>query len=146
MLLDVQPRAAAVSGPLRVLLVDDDVADRTLLRRAIERSGLGATLEEVGTVSAALARVADGPMLDCVVTDLHLPDGGPAPLLNDPARRFAVIVVTGLDAAAVAQSPRPDGADDYLSKDDASAVVLGARMRAAMALRQACDRGENEDE
>src|SRR6478735_7214051 len=61
-----------MSDRLRLLVVDDDLVDRLAIRRAVEQSGLDASIEEASDSHEALAKVdAFGP--DCVLLDQDLP-------------------------------------------------------------------------
>lgn len=73
------PPRASESGPMRVLLVEDDAAARVLLADALEAAGLDVTA--VGTVAAALAR-ATATRFAAVVSDYQLPDGDGLSLLR----------------------------------------------------------------
>lgn len=121
---------------LRVLVVDDDEADRVLLRRALVRSDLGAIIEEVASIGAALARIASEPPLDCVIVDLHLPDGSPEDIVRIPARSFAVLVVTGLDRESLSSLAVITEAEACFSKDEINGPTVAGHVRAAVALRR----------
>jgi CheY-like chemotaxis protein len=95
-------RAATATAGLRVLVADDDAANRRTLARLLERHGH--RVEVAGDGAEALERLAAGPV-DAVVLDLRMPrmDGREAfarigerwpPL----ARR--VVFVTGDDVGA----------------------------------------------
>jgi signal transduction histidine kinase len=60
-----------VSGPVRVLVIDDDLVDRLAIRRAIEQSDLEAQVDEASTVSEALA--LGTARYDCWLLDHDLP-------------------------------------------------------------------------
>jgi two-component system response regulator MprA len=120
---------------MRILVVDDEPAVRTALRRALEQAGYAVDLAADGT--EALAAVATRPP-DAVVLDVLMPgldglqtcrrlraDGNAVPVLMLTARDAVSDRVAGLDA----------GADDYLVKPFALEELL-ARLRAL--LRRTC--------
>src|ERR1041384_1049556 len=81
---------------VRILLIDDDLADRLAIRRAIEQSDLGAELEEVSTAADALARAKD--RFDCWLLDHDLPDMTGTELtrqLRERGQATPVVLVTG---------------------------------------------------
>ena len=88
----------------RVLIVEDDALTHTTLRRVLERSGH--EVEAVGTVAAAVARLADA---ECVVLDLRLPDGCGLEVLRyirDRRLTARVAVHTGCAEAALLKKVR----------------------------------------
>ncbi|OKL46378.1 DNA-binding response regulator [Boudabousia liubingyangii] len=113
----------------KVLLVEDDIAIREPLARALQREGYTVVSHETG--ASALEDVAD---CDLVVLDLGLPDmdgldvarqirarGLGLPILILTARTEEVDMVVGLDA----------GADDYVTKPFRLAELM-ARVRALL--------------
>ncbi|MCA0375257.1 MAG: PAS domain-containing protein [Gemmatimonadetes bacterium] len=67
---------ATVDGavrPLRILVVEDHDDGREFLRRILE--GDGHTVEAVGTLADARARLLAGSIFDLLLTDVGLPDG-----------------------------------------------------------------------
>jgi two-component system OmpR family response regulator len=114
---------------MRVLIAEDDIKMRDILRRGLEESGW--SVATAGDGGAALAMAAIDPF-DCFLLDVNLPqvDGFEvcrrlragqvwAPILMLTARDDVADRVAGLDA----------GADDYLVKPFAFDELL-ARLRA----------------
>lgn len=98
-----------------VLVVDDDGASRTLLRRQIEEAGLRVSEASTGEDGLAMARSLMPAML-CL--DVRLPGAGGwnilAELKADPrTRHIRVIMTTVIEDRRLAATL---GADDYLSK------------------------------
>jgi two-component system NtrC family sensor kinase len=95
-------RAAAATAGLRVLVADDDAANRRTLARLLERHGH--RVEVAGDGVEALERLAAGPV-DAVVLDLRMPrmDGREAfARIGErwPALARRVVFVTGDDVGA----------------------------------------------
>lgn len=116
---------------MTILVVDDEPAVRTALRRALEQAGYAVELAADG--AQALAAVSARPP-DAVVLDVLMPgidgldacrrlraDGNAVPVLMLTARDAVSDRVAGLDA----------GADDYLVKPFALEELL-ARLRALL--------------
>jgi signal transduction histidine kinase len=120
-----------------VLIVDDSAADRALLRTILGRAGY--TVYEVATGGDAVQKAREiRPHI--VILDVNLPDlnglavcrairadaeiGG-VPVLMLTVRDDDTDVLAGLEA----------GADDYVAKDSAGAIVLG-RVRRLIQFRQ----------
>jgi CheY-like chemotaxis protein/two-component sensor histidine kinase len=98
-----------------VLIIDDDVASRVLLRRQIEEAGLRASEASTGEDGLAMARSLMPAML-CL--DVRLPGAEGwnilAELKADPrTRNIRVIMTTVIEDRRLAATL---GADDYLSK------------------------------
>jgi DNA-binding response OmpR family regulator len=119
-----------VSGPIRVLVAEDDVDLQGFLRETLEAEGMQVqtTADGAGTL---LAVGADPP--DIVLLDLDLPDLDGLEVLSAVRRRgeLPVIVLTGrrLEEDRVAGLER--GADDYVLKPF-SARELIARIRTVL--------------
>jgi two-component system, OmpR family, response regulator MprA len=119
---------------MRILVVDDDLAVRRSIDRALRLEGYDVTT--VASGGEALESLAQSPP-DAIVLDLQLPDldglavcrrmrsaGDDTPVLMLTARQAVDDRVQGLDA----------GADDYLVKPFALAELL-ARLRALLRRR-----------
>ena len=108
-------RSRPTLGRARVLVVDDSVAHRSLIRTTFEMEG--AAVEEAATASAAVSAVqANCP--DVVLLDIRLPDGNGFEVL-DHLRRTAdvpVVIVTAATAVADRIAGLDVGAEDYLLK------------------------------
>jgi two-component system, OmpR family, KDP operon response regulator KdpE len=123
-----------------VLLVEDDPAIRSSLRRAL--SGLGHSVEDAASAMAGLeAIVRDRP--DVVVLDLGLPDLDGVALLQmvRSVSDVPIIVATARPGEAEAVRTLRGGADDHLVKPF-TAEQLDARIGAV--LRRARSAGDPE--
>jgi len=114
--------------PIQVLLVDDSVVSREMVRRLLEDGGLGVT--SVGSADDALQVLGDRDF-DCLVTDIEMPgmDGlgltrrlRADPLLAD----LPIVVVSTLDRPADRLAGLESGADAYLTKQGLDARELVA--------------------
>ncbi|MDR6788425.1 two-component system KDP operon response regulator KdpE [Sphingomonas sp. BE138] len=114
--------------PATVLVVDDDVAIRRLLRNTLERAGYAVV--EAMNAQAALAAAG---ACDAVLLDLGLPDRDGLSLI--PLLRRAgdtvVLVVSAREATAEKVAALDLGADDYVTKPFDSDELL-ARLRVAL--------------
>jgi DNA-binding response OmpR family regulator len=114
-------------GPMRVLLVDDDLRFATALTAALRRSGY--EVEHAPTASAAFA----APPCDVVLLDIGLPDGDGV----DVCRRLretsdvAIIMLTARGEERNRVIGLRSGADDYVSKPFGFAE-LQARIEAVL--------------
>ncbi len=105
--------AAAVAT---VIVADDDAAIRTVVRRALTRSGYAVRATES---AAGLARLLDDGVGDVVVSDVMFPDGNgldalPALIARRPGLK--VIVVSAQNTLSTAVRATEAGAFDYLPK------------------------------
>ena len=98
--------SGASSAPPRpqVLVVDDDVTIRVLVRHMLEEAGYRVTEAESGR--DALLRLRSGPLPDHLITDLKMADGSGGWLVSEvgyefPALLGRTVVITG-DATGAA--------------------------------------------
>jgi two-component system KDP operon response regulator KdpE len=112
-----------------VLIVDDELAIRRLVRGALERHGYAC--DEAGNAGEALAK-AGRPGCQIVLLDLGLPDRDGIELIPlVKAMDRAVLVLTARDAIVEKVTALDLGADDYVTKPfDTDELV--ARVRVAM--------------
>ncbi|PRA54994.1 sigma-54-dependent transcriptional regulator [Brucella pituitosa] len=121
--------------PLRVMLIDDDVAFRTALADSFEIAGLD--IETYGDGQSALANLsADFPGI--VVTDIRMPriDGHAvmeALLTRDP--ELPVILMTGHGDISMAVAALKKGAFDFIAKPF-SADHMVSSVRRALEMRR----------
>jgi len=123
---------------LTILVIDDEVQIRRLLRITLEATAFSVVEADTGKMGLAEAARSQP---DAVVLDLGLPDIGGLEVLRQLREwsRVPVLVLTVLAAEGDKVAALDAGADDYLTKPFGSAE-LTARLRAI--LRRAP--GENE--
>lgn len=123
-----------MSSP-RILLLDDDKADRTLLSRAIRRAHPLADITCTSTV-AEFWNELDHREFDCTLIDFHLGSAQADTLLTSLAERqppCPAIVVSGSSEQEVVVRTMRSGAADFVPKDDAfDGCKLWQRMVLAM--------------
>jgi class 3 adenylate cyclase/CheY-like chemotaxis protein len=117
----------------KLLVVDDDEANRDMLSRRLERLGYQVALAEHGR--AALSRMAEEPF-DLVLLDIVMPElDGYGVLLrlksDETQRHVPVIVLSASDELDSAVRCIELGAEDYLPKP-IDAVLLRARIGACL--------------
>lgn len=124
---------------LKILLVEDDELDRTMVRRALKAAGVSAEFEEVVTGRAAVeALKRDG--FDCALLDFRLPDAEGLAVLQqvrEAGITTPIIVLTGQGDEQLAIDLMKAGASDYLSKTKLSREMLGHAVRHAVRLHRA---------
>src|ERR1043165_4198956 len=118
---------------MRVLVVDDDVAVRESLRRALRLEGYEVELAADG--GEALQRLdGNGDDPDLVVLDVLMPNVDGLEVcrqLRRTGRRVPVLMLTARDEVADRVAGLDAGADDYVVKPFALAELL-ARVRALL--------------
>lgn len=114
----------------RVLLIEDDVAIRTALRRGLEERGHAVLSAEAGMRGLELV-LSDRP--DVVLLDLGLPDVSGLTLVGmiRAASSVPVIVITAQDDDPTMVQALDSGADDYVVKPFGLDHVA-ARIRAVL--------------
>jgi two-component system KDP operon response regulator KdpE len=118
-----------------ILLIEDEVQIRRLLRNALEEEGY--RVLESGTLKEGLAQLhADTVQL--LLLDLGLPDGDGIAFIRELRTQFAVPVLVLSARSAEGEKIRAldAGADDYLTKPFSTGELL-ARMRAQLRRRPA---------
>ncbi|MBT2429548.1 SpoIIE family protein phosphatase [Streptomyces sp. ISL-112] len=157
--VDVQRRLApvgelpaqAVGGPVgdgaawdwqqpSVLLVEDDPGDALLVEELVDDGAPGMRLTWVRSISEAAKELASGPVPDCVLLDLHLPDArgfqGLA-RVQALADSVAVVVLTGLAEEQTGLAAVAAGAQDYLVKGRVEPDLFARAVRYAIQRKQA---------
>jgi serine phosphatase RsbU (regulator of sigma subunit) len=132
------PAAIVSEAAVDVLLVEDDAGDALLVEEYLADSGLTTRLRWVRSLTDALVLVNDH--LDCVLLDLHLPDGEGLDALHRilaVAPQAAVLVLTGLTDLDVAVQAVTAGAQDYLLKGQVDGQVLARAIRYSVQRKQA---------
>src|SRR3989442_9313366 len=116
------------SGPMRVLVVEDETTIARPLRRALEREGYDVSVCETGHGALKLARTW-AP--DLVLLDLLLPDMDGRDVARElrTTSQIPIIMVTARAEESDRVVGLEIGADDYLTKPFSVAELI-ARMRA----------------
>ena len=118
-------------GPMRILVVEDDAAIASLIRRGLEDAGFGVGLAGDGPSGEALALSGD---FDLVLLDILLPGKNGREVLSAIRERrpgLPVILLTALGDVEDRVEGLELGADDYVSKPFAFEELL-ARVRATL--------------
>lgn len=129
-----EPSAAGDDGaPATILVVDDDPADRLLVRTVLE--GQGMQVEEAEDGAAALARIEQDPHVAALVLDLRMPEMSGLDVLRRIRGSFRtydlpVVVLTSSGELEDEISLLEAGADDFVRKP-VDPRRLMARLRAA---------------
>ncbi len=106
--------------PLRVVIIDDTLDLRELLRVALARGGMEVVAEAEDGVAGIEAVRLERP--DIVLLDLSMPvmDGLQAiPLVREASPRTRIVVLSGFEAERMAPACRSAGAHGYLEKGGA---------------------------
>jgi two-component system, OmpR family, response regulator MprA len=129
----------------RVLVVDDDPAVRTSLRRSLEFNGYAVAL--AGDGAEALASIGQSSP-DALVIDVMMPrlDGlETTRALRAAGNDLPILVLTARDSVGDRVEGLDAGADDYLTKPFALEELL-ARLRALLRRVQPAAAGEDDTE
>ena len=111
------PKKGSAKGPCRVVIADDVVYFRTLLRYALDEEKFE-VVAEAGDGREAV-EAADREKPDVLVLDLSMPvmDGLQAiPQIRALSPKTKILVLSGIDALSVAEQAIEHGAHAYLEK------------------------------
>lgn len=108
-----------------ILVVEDEIGLQKIVGRRAERAGLDVLF--AGTTEEGFA-LATSSSPDCILLDLHLPDGSGIGLLtrlkgDERTSRIHVIVWSGSDVVEGDEDALRAGAIAYFEKTDAQRVV-----------------------
>jgi len=131
-------------NPTRILIVDDEPANRGLVRRVLEPQGY--QVIEAGDGVEALALIARS-LPDLILLDLNMPKlGGHAvveSVKRDPrSRLIPVVMLTSQDQFSEKMRAMESGVDDYLIKPF-NTVELVTRVRSLINLKRFTDELEH---
>jgi len=143
--MSATPTASTATAPVaRVLVIDDDVTVRMLMRAALQKVGFNVSLTDSGEQGL---RLFNEQPCDLVMLDVDMP-GLSGYEVCSHIRLLAgdllpIVMVTGMEDAASVETAYKNGATDFISKP-INWEVLGHRVhfllraaRAAMGLRAA---------
>ncbi len=125
----IKTAAAAAPGQRKILVIDDDPAARTVLRKLLEASGF--LVDEAADGTQALSMISQAAP-DLLLLDLKMPvmDGFEVlRKLNETSRAMPVIVLTASSDDNDQEKAFSLGADDYIMKPSAHPLIL-ARINA----------------
>lgn len=124
------------SGPLDLLLVEDNPGDARLIREYLsEVPGLRFDLTRVRTRSEAVEYLADADDFDLVFLDLDLPDSAGLETVRpvtEVAPHIPIVVLTGREEVRVASDALAEGCQDYLVKAKVGPEDLTRAIRTAL--------------
>jgi sigma-B regulation protein RsbU (phosphoserine phosphatase) len=118
---------------LRVLLVEDSIADAAFAERALEVSDGEFDVTIMGSLDAGIDRLADG--FDAILLDLTLPDSAGSETvvrMRAAARDVPIIVLTSADGDGIADRCLLAGADAYRQKGRLAPTELGEVLNRAI--------------
>jgi two-component system, OmpR family, KDP operon response regulator KdpE len=129
--MDVTGSSGSTESALRILAVDDDPVNRSLIRaivsRATDVSIRGATLHEATNLAEARS-VLGREAIDILLLDVHLPDGLgldlAAELRHDGRPGPAIVALTASVLPADQQAALDAGCDAFLAKPYAASALV----------------------
>jgi CheY-like chemotaxis protein len=139
--------ASGVADPRCILILDDDLVNRSLIRAILTRASVptirDATLLEAGSLSEARA-ILDEVHVDLLLLDVHLPDGLgltlAADLTSERPDRPAIIALTASVLPSDQQAALDAGCDAFLAKPFPAHDLIAASERLLAAGRRTATR------
>lgn len=129
-----------MNSPLRVLLVEDAIADAALLVAQLEEGGYALAWERVETAAAMEGALAAGPW-DLIIADFALPAFSGTEALRVLQRTgldVPFFLVSGVVRGETAVEMMQLGAQDYVAKNDPARLLpaIARELRAAAGRRR----------
>jgi two-component system, sensor histidine kinase and response regulator len=132
---------------LRVLVIDDDLVDRMLVRRSLKNAGMKVSFADAENCAEALQILATS-LFDCIFIDYQLPSGiGCPPEIRDGLSlvrgirklgiKCPIVFLTGHGDEQIAADTIKAGATDYLAKSRISPEALSQILRNAIRVYRA---------
>jgi two-component system, sensor histidine kinase and response regulator len=132
---------------LKILVIDDDMVDRMLVRRSLKNAGMKVSFADAETCAEALQILAHS-LFDCIFIDYQLPRGiGCPPGIHDGITlvrgirtlgvKCPIVVLTGHGDEQIAADTIKAGATDYLTKSRISPESLSQILRNAIRVYRA---------
>lgn len=124
---------------LSVLIVDDDVVDRMLVRRSLRNAGMKVVFDEAGDCAAAM-EILERKCFDCIFVDYQLPDRDGLSLVESIRSqniKSPIVALTGQGDEKIAVEMMKAGATDYLSKVRIAPESLAQSLRNAVRIYRA---------
>ncbi len=120
---------------LSILLIEDNPADARLIRELLhDGPEMNMSVRHAGSLSSGLACLEEHE-IDLVLLDLSLPDSHGLETISMVMDRFArvpIVVLTGLEDKENALAAIKEGAQDYLTKDGLTGLLLERAVRYAV--------------
>ncbi len=131
----VRPPAAPVqdTGPLSILVAEDNRVNQLLVRTLLEKAGHGVTIVENGRL--AVEALAGGAVFDIVLMDIQMPEmDGPTATrqiraLSGPAATTPIIALTANAMVGDRESYLAAGMQDYVTKPIDTPLLFAAIAR-----------------
>lgn len=114
--------------PIRALVIEDNDADLRLVREYLKEQAGERRFQITEAVSLSLAlNQARSGQFDVILLDLGLPDGAPLDSLRamkEQAPATPIVVLSGTEDPTMIAAVRRQGANQFVSKSDATAERL----------------------
>ena len=125
---------------LRILIVEDDEADRKLLKRSLAESSLEFITHETSTAEDCL-RLLQVTKVDCVILDYRLPEMDGIEFLRrlkvgDRRNAPAIVMISGAGSERLVVQAMRLGVHDYLVKEHITPESLEEALRHAISQNQ----------
>lgn len=124
--------------PLHVLIVDDELTARTVVRNMLAHEQIPMTISEVDSAKGALAFL-EQESVDAMLLDISMPEMNGLELLkilNEQYPEIQVIMLTMYQDFSYAVESMRSGAMDYLLKDGSAKNRLHENLRKILSRRQ----------
>ena len=117
----------------RILLIEDVAATAEIVKTYLVAARDGIAVETVGSLAAALEKIASSSVFDLIIADLNLPDSAGLETLDRLTRATTclIVVLTVEEGPAIRETALARGAYDFLHKNQLSQAALAQIVRLA---------------
>ncbi|MGH1366915.1 MAG: EAL domain-containing protein [Calditrichia bacterium] len=143
-------QVSAVANKIKLLLIEDNPADRVLLREKLSCiSGVDFHIAEEELFESGLKYLSLDTYLDLVILDFHLPDGNGVEniaRIRKITPELPIIILTGMADDQLAMQLLQYGVQDFLTKGEVTSNSLLRSIRYAIERQQMVSRLEKSRE
>lgn len=135
---------------MTVLIVEDDAAQVRLMSKVLTVNGPGGmTVRHADSIAGAAELLRADEAIDVVLLDLGLPDSGGIDTVRRLHAKFPhvpIVVLTGYDDLELAEQAVQEGAQDYLTKGEASPQEIVRAIRYSVERHRALSAARESEE
>jgi len=114
-------------GKLKVLIIEDDIADFELIYEYLNTNGNNYEITHKTNLTEGISELSEGNVYNVVLLDLGLPESSGRDTLEQILKleiECSLIIITGLDDTKLAHEAMQRGVQDYILKNHLTSFNL----------------------